>query len=95
MLTSISIFGERDKLEQDFPMYAEHPECDGKPIWGGVKIGRIPEFLYVDASADVTDVRPQAREQDTATFRDAFNRAFRYCQNRCQFHVDRLVNGKR
>ena len=83
--------GERDVLEQNFPMCAETTECVGKPVWGDVKLGRIPEFLYVDARAEVLDVRPQARAADAATFREAFSRTFQYFQSRCQHHIHPLV----
>ena len=40
-------------LEENFPAYSEKTECvDGKPMWGEVKLGRIPEFIYEDAAND-------------------------------------------
>ena len=37
-------------LEGNFPMYSERTECASteKPLWGEVKLGRLPEFLYDD-----------------------------------------------
>ena len=60
---------ERNVLEQNFPMYAETTECVGKLVWGDVKLGRIPEFLYVDARAGVAPVGLHAGEAKAANLR--------------------------
>ena len=37
-------------LESNFPTYSERTECGSpeKPLWGNVKLGRLPAFLYAD-----------------------------------------------
>ena len=35
-------------LEKEFPSYSEKTECEGKLVWGDVKLGRLPSFLYDD-----------------------------------------------
>ncbi len=42
---------EMSELEKNFPMYSENTECSGPLVWGDVKLGRLPEFLYQDARA--------------------------------------------
>ena len=76
-------------------MYTESTECVGKPLWGEVKLGRIPAFIYEDAQEVFTELRPQAMEEEAATYKEKFNKAFQYYQSRCQHHVHKLVNGKR
>ena len=38
-------------LEAHFPAYSESSECQGEPIWGDFKLGRLPQFLYADAES--------------------------------------------
>ena len=46
-------------MEKNFPIYSERSECVGvSQVWGECKLGRIPEFLYVDACTN-------ARSADT------------------------------
>ena len=40
---------ERETLERNFPMYSESSECSGPSVWGDLKLGRLPRFLYEDA----------------------------------------------
>lgn len=38
-------------LEDNFPAYSgKKAECERECGWGSVKLGRLPEFLYTDAS---------------------------------------------
>ena len=36
---------ERESLENNFPTYSESSECRGQPVWGDLKLGRLPCFL--------------------------------------------------
>ena len=40
-------------LEGNFPMYSERTECGSaeKPLWGEVKLGRLPGFLFDDVQS--------------------------------------------
>ena len=39
-----------ESLEANFPTYSEHTECQGDLVWGDMKLGRLPQFLYDDAA---------------------------------------------
>ena len=90
---------EVEQLEKNFPMYSEATECKGsKAVWGDIKLGRIPEFLYADASLDTSRVAHCAEDDALAeakAYRIRFEHAFQFLQERCQHHIHRLVNGKR
>ena len=65
-------------LERDFPKYAEDTEVSpGHPVWGNVKLGRIPGFIYEDAKEDDTatgqasKTSEATRQNDTATGQDS------------------------
>jgi hypothetical protein len=76
-------------------MYSEDTECVGKPVWGDVKFGRIPAFLYEDSQEVQSEVQSQTMQDDAASFKDKFDHAFQYFQSRCQHHIHKIVNGKR
>ena len=42
---------QRRMLEQNFPSYSEKTECDSQSIWGPYKLGRLPGFVYDDATS--------------------------------------------
>ena len=54
---------ERDTLEMNFPMYSESSECNGPAVWGELKLGRLPSFLYEDARS-LDDAPLQANKSD-------------------------------
>ena len=89
-----------EALEANFPNYSEQTECQGEQVWGDLKLGRLPAFLYTDAAL-VDEARPLSTQEDTAsdldaqTFRKSFNAAFQYFQERCQHHIHKLIAGKR
>ena len=40
---------EQRMLENNYPTYSEHTECDNQKKWGEHKLGRLPGFVYDDA----------------------------------------------
>lgn len=80
-------------------MYAEKTECKGgKAVWGDIKLGRIPGFLYEDASLDTSRLARCAEEEalaEAASYSGLFEHALQFFQERCQHHIHKLVNGKR
>ena len=57
---------EKDELENNFPVYSEKTECGSQPVWGDMKLGRIPEFLYADSKEE----EPQL---DATSFKKKFH----------------------
>ena len=86
---------EQEELEKNFPVYSEDTECAGEPVWGDVKLGRIPAFLYEDAQEVQSKIRSQTMAHDAASFKAKFDHAFQYFQSRCQHHIHKIKNGKR
>ena len=59
---------EVEKLEAHFPTYSERSECsNAEPVWGEVKLGRIPECFYAD-SRSASDERTHARSADACEY---------------------------
>ena len=99
---------ERSMLEASFPTYSEATECQGKPIWGEQKLGRLPSFLYDDSRSSDIGVSRLAQTldgspvmshvedwTDASRHKELFTKAFQYFQSRCQHHIHKLVDGKR
>ena len=91
---------DRESLEKNFPTYSEQTECSGTaPRWGEFKLGRLPHFLYADASDAPESSTRSAQDRTTspvntsegAEFKAWFNKAFQHFQSRCQHHIHRLV----
>ena len=53
---------ELEKLERDYPTYSERTECSSKdkPQWGDIRLGRLPAFLYDDATIHTSQVAPSS-----------------------------------
>ena len=82
-------------LEAKFPAYSENSEC-----WGDFELGRIPQFLYVDAERLQKEEShnvpmPKGNNASPVQFKAMFKAAFQYFQERCQHHLHKLVDGKR
>ena len=87
-------------LEAHFPAYSESSECQGEPIWGDFKLGRLPQFLYADAESlrnHSSHTVPLQKSSDAqpSQFKMMFDAAFQFFQERCQHHIHKLVDGKR
>ena len=90
---------ERDSLEKNFPAYSESSECSGPPMRGGLKLGRMPRFLYDDARTALHSSPCGHNEQAAKlcggdggeAFRYEFARALQYFMSRCQHHIHRMV----
>ena len=82
-------------VEANFPSYSEVPETQGDMTWGEYKLGRIPQFLYEDARRLQADEILSAPTFGTDEFKQTFQRAFQFFQERCQHHIHKLVDGKR
>merc|ERR1711999_58155 len=88
-------------LEQNFPTYSEKTECDSQLLWGAHKLGRLPGFVYDDAtsvphkfsrSAHGSPVMSHVDDWiDGAQYKQRFNTVFQYFQSRCQHHIHTLV----
>ena len=67
-----------------------------------MKLGRLPQFLYDDASRlgpkeSTTTCAGSAgdAERDATQYKKYFEQAFQFFQERCQHHIHKLVDGKR
>ena len=87
---------------KNFPSYSEEAECAEELIWGDVKLGRLPNFLYQDAPFSSQSlqfsngIKMDAENlADADKYKGAFERTFQYFQERCQLHIHKLVGGKR
>ena len=88
-------------LEKHFPTYSEDTECGEHQVWGDIKLGRLPGFLYEDARQvqavePHTYLAPSAEQSVDATpYKQRFESAFQYFQSRCQRRIHKMENGKR
>ena len=48
---ALQVEEEQSFLEAAFPSYSEKEECGADKTWSDCKFGRIPEFIYSDASS--------------------------------------------
>ena len=80
---------ERDSLEANSPTYSESFECPESRQWGEWKLGRIPKFLFDDASWSVSS--PSSAPAEDEGFKQQFSKALQYYMSRCQHHIHRLV----
>ena len=71
-------------LEKNFPAYSENTECEQKCEWGSVKLGRLPEFLYTDASRlreEDSGIEWKGPDEEAAQYKAQFWSAFQYFQD--------------
>ena len=95
---------EMHRLEENFPTYSEKSECGDDMKWGSCKLGRLPAFLYGEASSASTRSAQAETDNNLVTaesrreaegYKAQFEHAFQYFQSRCQHHIHKLINGKR
>ena len=66
----------RDQLEKQHPCYSERQECAGPlKVWGDVKLGRVPGFVYRDPCIGA------------AEYKRKYEAALQYFAERCQHHI--------
>ena len=75
-------------LENNWPRYDEHSEAtNGQRIWGDIKLGRLPSFVYDDRSASQVLADANSRTLEAANYKAKYLDAFQYFQARCQHHM--------
>ena len=82
-------------LETNFPAYPERTECGSaeKPLWGQVKLGRLPAFLYADIhshsvqqSSTSHSVQQSCNDPIEALLQEEYRRDF--CESRRYLEED-------
>ena len=64
-------------LENNWPRYDEHSEAsNGQCIWGDIKLGRLPKFVYDDRSASQVHADANSRTQEALNYKARYLDAF-------------------
>ena len=74
-------------LENYWPRYDEHGKANnGQCIWGDIKLGHLPTFVYDDRSVSQVHANANSRTQEALNYKARYLDAFQYYQARCQHH---------
>ena len=75
-------------LENYWPRYDEHGKANnGQCIWGDIKLGHLPTFVYDDRSVSQVHANANSRTQEALNYKARYLDAFQYYQARCQLLI--------
>ena len=78
----------KNDIEAHWPRFDENcATTDGKCIWGDIRLGRIPSFVYDESGVQQVQADAERRTQEASKYKAKYLKAFQYFQARCQQHM--------